>query len=254
MYKDKNIPLYKQILNDLKYKLNKGFWNIGDIFPSDKELMEMYSVSSITVRRVILELVNEGWIERRHGIGTFVKKEFVEPLERLVGFFDEIRAKGRVPSAKVLFADNITVSEQLLEEVPNLEFFRDEKIFLIKKVHLIDYFPVEVVDSYWISDVGMEIVKFDIKTQGLYEIINKQFGIQIAHREQELRAISASLKIAAELGIAEGVPVLRADRISHDNDGKAIEVAVNVYHPTNYRCRIVSNREDQVDVFFDPDI
>lgn len=254
MNKDQNIPLYRQILSDLKDKLKKGFWNIGDVFPSDKELIEMYNVSSITIRRVILELVNEGWIERRHGIGTFVKKEFVEPLERVVGFFSEIRAKGRIPSAKVLFKDQITICDDLLNNVPRLEVFGDNKIFRIKKVHFIDNFPVEVVDGYWITEIGNKIINFDVTTQGAYEIIN-QFGIQIAYREQELKAISASSEIAKELDIDYGMPVLRADRISHDKDGKPIEVAVNIYHPFNYRCRIVSTREDQqVDIFFDPSV
>jgi GntR family transcriptional regulator len=170
-YREHNIPLYKQILIDLKKKLKNGVWNIGDLFPSEKELMENYNVSSITIRRVLLELVNDGWIERRHGIGTFVKKEYVEPLEKLVGFFEQIYAKGRTPRAKMLFNGVVSLQEELLNEVPELQELNSDRIYSIIKTHFIDDKPVEYVCSYWSEEIGKKLINYDLETKGVYEIL-----------------------------------------------------------------------------------
>ena len=45
---------------------------VGSRFLSDHELTRLTQVSRPTVRRALDELSREGWIERRHGIGTFV--------------------------------------------------------------------------------------------------------------------------------------------------------------------------------------
>jgi DNA-binding GntR family transcriptional regulator len=55
--------------------------------------------------------------------------------------------------------------------------------------------------------------------------------------------------------VEEGVPILKAERVVYDKDDKAIEVTITTYHPDNYKCKIVSKRdEDQVDndIFFGP--
>ncbi|RYD01417.1 hypothetical protein N752_30960 [Desulforamulus aquiferis] len=59
---------------------------IGELFPTDKELMKAYGVSSTTVRRSVDEMVREGWLERKPGKGTFIKKQYVETLGKLTGF------------------------------------------------------------------------------------------------------------------------------------------------------------------------
>ncbi len=235
-------PLYRQILRDLKEKLAQNMWAIGDAFPTDRELMETYGVSSITIRRVVLELVNEGWIERRHGIGTFVKKDLVD-LGKAVGFFEEVRRRGRKPTAKLLYSGEVLLSSEMIENYPNLKAFKNSRVYLIKRVNYIDNLPVELSDSFWDIQFGSSLARFELSSQGLYELIRHHFDSQITIREQELKAISASPEVARELEINEGTPLLRADRISYDNSKRILEVAVIIYHPTNYRCKIVSSKE-----------
>ena len=46
----------------------------GEMIPSERVLAEMYGVSRPTIRTAIDELVNEHYLVRRQGKGTFVKK------------------------------------------------------------------------------------------------------------------------------------------------------------------------------------
>ena len=117
------LPLHYRITQELRNKLQQGYWKPGDLFPTDKQLMEQYDVSSTTVRRANYELVQEGWLERKPGKGTFVKNQMVENLRKLTGFFEEIKAKGMVPSAEIIKSEIVTVGEHLLQEIPLLKDF-----------------------------------------------------------------------------------------------------------------------------------
>ena len=69
---DSMIPMYKQIVNLLNEKIEKGELKPGDKLPSEAELMEAYSVSRITIRSAISELEEDGLVIRSRGKGTFI--------------------------------------------------------------------------------------------------------------------------------------------------------------------------------------
>ena len=66
------LPLYQQLLEDIKADINDGKYSTGDKIPSELELADVYGVSRITVRRAVAELCNEGYLVKRQGKGTFV--------------------------------------------------------------------------------------------------------------------------------------------------------------------------------------
>jgi DNA-binding GntR family transcriptional regulator len=66
------VPLYHQLKEILKDKIEKGEFSEGDLIPSEREICETYRVSRITARQAILDLVNDGLLYREGGRGTFV--------------------------------------------------------------------------------------------------------------------------------------------------------------------------------------
>ena len=73
----KYIELKKNIINYIKEKDLKPH----DLIPSTKGLEELYNVSTITIRKAIDELVNEGVLYRVHGKGTYVAEKENKYLE-----------------------------------------------------------------------------------------------------------------------------------------------------------------------------
>jgi DNA-binding LacI/PurR family transcriptional regulator len=65
-------PLYQQIRQDLFARIRRGDFAPGDLLPSENQICEAYNVSLTTARRALLELVKEGVVRRRAGIGTIV--------------------------------------------------------------------------------------------------------------------------------------------------------------------------------------
>ncbi|MBN2102559.1 GntR family transcriptional regulator [bacterium] len=68
----KQIPLYKQIIEDIKRQIGAGYLNPGDQLPSNAELTKTYDVSLITVKNAIADLIRDGYVYGRVGRGTFV--------------------------------------------------------------------------------------------------------------------------------------------------------------------------------------
>lgn len=67
-----SLPLYKRIQRDIKEQISRHILRVGDLVPSESELMKKYFVSSMTVKNALNGLVDEGLIYRVKGKGTFV--------------------------------------------------------------------------------------------------------------------------------------------------------------------------------------
>src|SRR5258708_33400151 len=65
-------PLYQQLRQQLITRIRRGEFGPGAMLPSENQLCEEYSVSVTTARRALLELVKEGVVRRRIGVGTMV--------------------------------------------------------------------------------------------------------------------------------------------------------------------------------------
>ncbi|MEH6887691.1 GntR family transcriptional regulator, partial [Priestia megaterium] len=70
--KNSSIPLYYQIKESIKQRIELKEWVVGSTIPSEKKLCELFSVSRLTVRQSIQELVDEGYLSKQRGRGTFI--------------------------------------------------------------------------------------------------------------------------------------------------------------------------------------
>ena len=69
------VPIYEQIKNAIRDEILTGTVKAGDKLPSVRSLARELSISILTVKKSYDELENEGFIESRQGLGTFVGKE-----------------------------------------------------------------------------------------------------------------------------------------------------------------------------------
>ena len=85
-------PLYAQLEQILKQQIECGTYKKGDFLPTEKELMEKYELSRVTVRQAMTNLVQSGYARARRGIGTDVVYEKVEEqMEGVISFTEEMK-------------------------------------------------------------------------------------------------------------------------------------------------------------------
>jgi GntR family transcriptional regulator len=76
-------PMYQQIADDLRNKIESGVLKRGGQLPTELELRETYNASRNTIRDAVKRLISLGLVETRPGQGTFVTMKvdpFVTPL------------------------------------------------------------------------------------------------------------------------------------------------------------------------------
>lgn len=83
-----NLPLYKQIIENILLQIYEGTLRPGDRIPSERELSDQYHVSSITAKNALAELSDKSYIVRMKGKGSFVNTE--DNLLRIKDYSDTV--------------------------------------------------------------------------------------------------------------------------------------------------------------------
>lgn len=66
------VPVYRQVMDQVKYYMASGVLKAGDQLSSIRELAQDLHVNPTTVVKAYTELEHEGVIEMKHGKGAFV--------------------------------------------------------------------------------------------------------------------------------------------------------------------------------------
>ena len=69
---DDRLPKYTKVKQVLMDDIHAGKYPVGGLIPSEAALMQQFGISRFTVRQALAELVNEGWLRREQGRGTFI--------------------------------------------------------------------------------------------------------------------------------------------------------------------------------------
>jgi GntR family transcriptional regulator len=73
------VPVYRQIVNQVKYMVASGRLQPGQELPPIRSLAERLVINPNTVVRAYSELQREGVVESRHGSGTYVSGVIIQP-------------------------------------------------------------------------------------------------------------------------------------------------------------------------------
>ena len=146
--------MYLQLADSIKKKIIEGVYNEGDAIPSEREIAKMYDVNRMTVKRAIMQCVNDGYLYRIQGKGTFVCEGIKLEAKGKIklgeggtkGLSSSIRLEGKTPSSKVIDFSEVRDDyvELIFNDTNDKEFYRlsriryadDEKI-----AYQISYFP-----------------------------------------------------------------------------------------------------------------
>ena len=101
---DPSLPLYERIRRYILKGIGSGAWPDGARIPSEHELVDLFSVSRMTVNRVMRELTAEGILIRVQGVGTFASRptKAHSTLLKTQDISEEIKLRGHRHSCQVL--------------------------------------------------------------------------------------------------------------------------------------------------------
>ncbi|MDC3414057.1 GntR family transcriptional regulator [Aquibacillus sp. 3ASR75-11] len=231
------VPLHFQLKEDLEKKILEGEYK--DKIPSEREIMEQYSVSRSTVREAINQLVREGILEKKHGKGTFISfKPIQDWLGSLSSTTETIQGMGMKPGAK-LVDHGIIESSDSIATLTGLN-----TTYFIKRIRYADDIPIAIENQYYPVDIGEKLVKYDIDKATLYDLLEEELGIKFADAEQIITSGHFQEKDANYLGISPTSCALIINRMIYDNDGNIVEYQEGFYRSDMYSFSINLSRKN----------
>jgi GntR family transcriptional regulator len=102
-------PLYRQIADDLRRKIDSGERRPGAQLPTEDELMKEYHASRNTARNAVKELTTLGLVNTQHGRGTFV----TEPVPPIVTTLTTDAETGRGGGEGVVYTAEVARSGRI---------------------------------------------------------------------------------------------------------------------------------------------
>jgi GntR family transcriptional regulator len=80
------VPLYLQLAQKIAQAIRAGSYQPDEALPSERMLSESLSLSRVTARKAIDQLVTQGLVVRRRGSGNYIAPRLEQPLSRLTSF------------------------------------------------------------------------------------------------------------------------------------------------------------------------
>lgn len=198
------MSLYVKIADAIMEKIKTEEWGAGHMIPSEKELCQQYHVSRPTVRAALSMLVNQGYLERVKGKGSFVSKPRIleDSTVFLESFSRELAVKGMQVQTEVLEHRVTEVDEEVAGKLglsPG-----DEVIKLVRLRYVKDSFqegPIVYNVSYFPGRYEF-LQKSNFEEESLTSVL-KRNHVERRYLEKNIEAIRIEGKIARILGVPE---------------------------------------------------
>lgn len=217
------IPLYQQVMDDLKKEIDAGTYAPNKTIPSETELSQIYNVSRITVRRAVEELSDSGYLTKRQGKGTYVNppkltRKIWQPRSASKSFTEVCKEDGRVAGARVL---SVEISEGRPSELESLRLPESSKLIHVRRVREADGIPVMLENNYFPYTAEFSfLLDANLNDSSLFDLLTLHTKRQIAQTTlHTLEVLRATSEIATDLSLAVGDPVFfeRSDYVDQDN-------------------------------------
>ena len=225
--RDIPIPLYYQLKEIIKSRIESGELMPDDMLEPEETLCEIYNLSRNTVRKAISELKHEGLVYKVQGRGTFIKSPKISHrFVTVVSFTEELLARGIKPSSVLL---KIKLEKADKEVAEKLEINPGEEYYKIKRLRLGDGKPLGINLSRIPVKLCFGLDKYDLTSGSLYSLIEKEYGHRITKVVRIMETIPADAEVASMLKIRETFPVLRIIGIAYNQDKVPLDYCIEHY-------------------------
>jgi GntR family transcriptional regulator len=250
-------PLYRQLADKLRVKIQTGAYTPGQEIPSERELIEEHGSSRTTIRLALGVLRNEGLISGGQGRRPTVRDH--PPLRHVITHSDSrVRrranaAAGKGDTVQADLADagrkgnaDIRVETVRPDEAmaTRLEISTDTPVLIRRRLWFVDGEPSHTEDSHHPAALVADtpIAQPEDFTPGTLAVL-EELGHGPAHSTHEVLTRAASPDEAHRLRLAEGEWVLERTQTVYDHEGRPVEVVLAVYPASRGHVLIAETAE-----------
>ncbi|MGO4957495.1 GntR family transcriptional regulator [Luteococcus sp. Sow4_B9] len=223
------VPLYHQLAEQWASAISSGALKPGDPFENELALVARLHLSRPTIRKAINELVRQGMLVRRRGVGTHVASQVVGKQNSLTTLFDELQGAGRNPHTQVL---RLQASRPNRAAAEALGLPPSTPLVYLERLRFSDGQPLVLLRS-WLPPDFHDVCADDFVDRSLYAILAER-GYEKAQARQRIGARLATARERHLLDLTRADAVLTVEWLSHDAEGNALEYGEHSYRGDSY--------------------
>lgn len=219
----KRAQLSMIIMRRILMEMQTGVYKDMERLPPELEISRELGVSRTVIRDSMAMLEQEGFISRKHGLGTIINHHVLKVNTRLdieKEFFDMIRDADYTPSVQVLDIQETTAGERV-GAILGIPF--DSDVIRISRVAYANNIPaiyyVDTIDKNLIVDFSY--TKKDLQ-ENIFEFLKKFCKMEVYTDLTEVQAVNAEPPVTKILDVPYGKSLLLLDECGYDLKGQAI--------------------------------
>jgi GntR family transcriptional regulator len=227
--------LHAQLYETLLAQIRSGEFSPGSKLPTEAQLIKLYGVSRMTVRRAVDDLRRDRLVERKPALGTFVREQpLAAKISGLHSLTDEILQLGMTPGSRLLARTMVAADSDIAEQ---LEVQLGAEVLRLERVRTANERAFYVAESFLNTQVFPSLLEQDYSspTLSLLETYRKVLGRDVERMTQSVSAVGASPLVAEVFNFALGAPVLRFERTVYLRGGAAVEHVTAHFRGESYK-------------------
>lgn len=232
----------KAIRAQLLASMRDGEYAQRERLPRESVLCVKLGISRTQLRDILASLEREGFITRRHGVGTVINRHVLNVHTRMdieVEFLDMIRQNGFTPAVASIRsweepADTKTAAQlHLPEGTPMLR---------VSRLCTADGRPaIYCEDVIQKSLIRAEYTEEDLKLP-IFHFLQESCGVYPYLDLTDLRAVPADEKLSDLLQVPLGAPLLYMEEVDYDIDGKPVFCSAEYFADGIFRHTVMRKK------------
>ncbi len=228
-------PLYVQLEELIRNKIEEGEWKAQTAIPSESELNRMFGVSRMTIRSACSQLVQEGLLYRVPGKGTFVSDAKIE-TESLayMGFREQLERMGYEISTQVLGIQTVEARGKISRRLACPE---GAPIVEIRRLRFVKGEPISLHYSYIPEGLCSGIREDLLEKEQLCVLLEHQRGLKPTRVVETLESATATEKESPIFGVNPGYSLLILEDVLYDQLDHPYEYSKVVFRGDKIKLR-----------------
>lgn len=212
--------LYTQ---EILHEIQCGSYANADRLPAEPDMAKRFGISRTMVRDCLSTLEREGFISRKHGIGTIINQHVLNVKVRMdleQEFLDMIRGAGYEPGTDFVYMGLAKADEAVAER---LRIGMGEKVVVSDRLITADGQPaIHCMDYIAERSIVVKDYDLDLLRKPVFEFIKEYCKTDVYLDLSEVSAVGADKGNAEYFGVEEGTPLLYIDELGYNLVGQPI--------------------------------
>lgn len=217
---------HQEIAAYLRDEIFGGRIPVGDSLPSEAELCTQFDSSRGPVRQAVATLRSEGLISSGRGRRSIVLSATrTESFEEVLSTSAFIARLGQKPGQRIRHFGPASASDQVATALGVAE---GTEVVTLRRVRTADGHPAVAEDIAFSPAISQVVLAIDPETESLHHALIRE-GVNYNNVARAASIGTATDSDVADLEVAAGAPILRAELRAFTHTGEPVEYAVRRY-------------------------